>query len=189
MFTDALSPREPTSTRQWQARTGDVVTAKIEFQPVEGSTMASLASGDRPERSEPLENAELFSAVSRTPPPQRSRLLDALWQVANGCPDCGGNAQKELYGVAIDKSTAAYSGCGWYMNGAWLNCSGSDALAVWDQKRGGFYFATDMHRENGVHDDPATLLFSPAFEDWPMEARDRFETWRNGRPWPFGNRQ
>jgi hypothetical protein len=183
VFSEVPTPTKPAPVRQWQARTGNVVDSKIEFHPDIGSTMARLASGPSPELAEPLRNAEFHSAVLRAPKAQQRRVLEALWQVANGCPLCGGSAQKELYGVAIDAHTVAYSGCGWWMNGAWLTCGTGDALAVWDRERDGFYFASDAHRPDGNHDDAAILSVWPALEAWPAAARDRFETWRNGRNW------
>jgi hypothetical protein len=181
-------PKWKASAKQWQARTGDVATTEIAFRPEPDSTMAGLVSAGRPELAEPLLNTEFFTAVSRVPAPQRERLLAALWQVTNGCSGCSGSADQRLYGVAIDNRTAAYSGCGWYMNGARVNCGESDALAVWDREGGGFYFATDVHRKEGIHDDAATLTTWPALQAWPPAARDRFEAWRNGRAWPTENR-
>jgi hypothetical protein len=169
--------------KQWRARTGDVVEREFDFRPEAGSTMAHLASGARPQEAEPLENAEFYSAVMAVPQPLRGRLLAALWHVADGCNGCGGWAQKELYGVAIDARTIAYSGCGWYMTGAMLNCGSSDALAVWDRERGGFYFAGDEHIPDGVHGNIDQVEVWPTLHTWPPAVRDRFEAWRNGRAW------
>ena len=183
IFTESPTPIAPGRARQWRARTGDVATSEIEFRPVVGSTMIDLVSKERFTRTDPLLNAEFFQAVSRLSKLEQGRLLTALWQVDNGCGGCGGSAQKELYGVVIDDRTAAYSGCGWWMNGGVLLCGASDALAIWDRRSGSFYFATDTHREDGVHDVSAALTVWPALEGWAPVARDRFERWRNGRPW------
>jgi hypothetical protein len=183
-FMEPAYPTKPGKITQWRARTGDVVTSNIEFRPDRGSSMLGLVSGKRPEAAEPLKNAEFFSAVLRLPPPARERVLDALWQIANGCSSCGGSARQELYGVAIDVSTVAYSGCGWWMYGARLNCGESDALAVWLREGKGFYFATDKHRDDGNHVDDTVMIIWPALKEWPAPARDRFEKWRAGRPWP-----
>ncbi len=145
--------------------------------------MTDLDPNGRFKWTDPLQNEQFYSAVSRLSKLEQGRLLSALWQVDNGCSGCGGSAQKELYGVVVDDRTAAYSGCGWYMDGGWLNCSASDALAVWDRERGSVYFATDLHREDGIHDVAAEMTVSPALEAWPATARDRFERWRKGRPW------
>jgi hypothetical protein len=182
-FAKFPTPTEPGLMKQWRARSGDVSERRIGFRPEAGSTMARLASGARPQEAEPLENAEFYSVVMSVPQPLRGRLLEALWQVANGCNGCGGRAEKELYGVAIDARTIAYSGCGWYMNGAWLNCRDSDALAVWDREGGGFYFAADVHVPNGVHDNIDRVEVWPWLHTWPPAVRDRFEAWRNGRAW------
>lgn len=182
-FARAPSPSEPALAKQWRARTGDVVERRIDFRPEGGSTMVRLASSARPQGAEPLVNSEFYSAVLGVPQPLRGRLLEALWQVASGCSMCGGWAEKERYGVAIDARTIAYSGCGWYMNGAWLNCRDSDALAVWDRERGGFYFAGDVHVPNGVHDNMDRVEVWPALHTWPPAVRDRFERWRSGGAW------
>jgi hypothetical protein len=174
--------------KRWRARTGDVVTGRIDFRPDAGSTMSRLVSGERPEGAEPLENAEFYSAVLGVPQPQRDRLLKALWQVTSGCPVCGGLVQQELYGVAIDAQTIANSGCGWRMSGALLTCGESDALAVWDRERGGFYFASDQHISNGVHDNTDRVEVWPALHTWPSAVRGRFEAWRNGQSWMPQNR-
>jgi hypothetical protein len=145
--------------------------------------MAGFVAEPRLPYAEPLEVAEFFSAVSLLPRLQQVRLAEALWQVANGCSGCGGSAQKQLYGAIVSEHMAAFSGCGWYMNGSWLECRSSDALAVWDRESGTFYFATDVHRDNGVHDDEATLTVSPALRSWSSAAREKFDIWRNGRPW------
>jgi hypothetical protein len=112
VFAESPSPAEPALTKQWRAGTGDVVTSRIDFCPDAGSTMAGLVSDAPPQKAEPLENAEFYSAVSAVPQRLRGRLPKALWQAANGCSMCGGWAEKELYGVAIDTRTIAYSGCG-----------------------------------------------------------------------------
>lgn len=180
-FAGGATPSEPALVKQWRARTGDVVAGRIDFRPDAGSTMSRLVSGARPQGAEPLENAEFYSAVLGVPQPQRGRLLKALWQATGGCPTCGGWVQQELYGVAIDAQTIAYSGCGWRMSGALLKCGDSDALAVWDRERGGFYFASDQHIPSGVRDDVDRLEVWPALHTWPAAARGRFEAWRNGQ--------
>lgn len=176
----APTPTSKATARQWRARTGDVAKSEIEFRPEPGTTMAKLVATGRPELTEPLQNEEFFLAVSRIPKPYRDRLLAALWQVTNGCSGCGGSAHQQLYGAAIDARTAAYSGCGWYMEGARVNCGQSDALAVWDRERGGFYLALDVHQKTGMHNDAATLKVWPALWDWPPAARERFEAWQEG---------
>lgn len=187
-FSSTPSPRSPVEGRQWQARTGDVATSKIAFYPEPHTTMAGLLSQKTPKLEEPLRNEEFFAAVSRLPLLQRDRLLTGLWEVTDECLGCSGTADRDLYGVAIDERTAAYSGCGWYMDGARVHCRGSDALAVWDREGGGFYFATDVHRGACNHENPATLTASPGLENWPPAARDKFEAWRDCRAWPKAGR-
>jgi hypothetical protein len=184
----APAPTFPAEARHWLARTGAVVTTTVEWHPTPGTTMAAFVERPAGDFAEPLDTSEFFSAVSRLPKLEQDRVLGALWQVANGCMGCGGSAVKERYGVAIDDRTAAFSGCGWYMYGAWLECGPSDALAVWDRATGTFYFATDVHQRDGVHLSMETLAVTPPLGQWPVEAKDRFETWRNGWSWPTINR-
>lgn len=186
LFSDPPSPMQGTSARQWHARTGLVTTDKVKFHPQPLSTMEGLVSTDRPELAEPLENEEFFEAVARLPALQRDRILNALWPVTKEC--CGWEMQR-LYGVAIDSRTAAYSGCGQYMVGAWVRCKDSDALAVWDRHLGTFYFATDEHRTEGRHDDPAALTVWPPPQEWSPAARERLEAWENGRALLTTNRK
>ena len=186
LFSYPPRPLDAALVRQWHARTGLVTTDKVKFHPQPLSTMEKLVSTDRPELAEPLENEEFFEAVARLPTLQRDRILNALWPVTKEC--CGWEMQG-LYGVAIDNRTAAYSGCGQYMNGARVNCSDSDALAVWDRQRGTFYFATDEHRRDGRHDDPAALGVWPPSQDWSPAARERFEAWKEGRALLATNRK
>lgn len=181
LFSNPPNPMNEATARQWHARTGEVTISKAKFSPESNSTMTKLVSMDRPELLEPLRNEEFFTAVSRLPAPQRKRAMMALWEVTAGCNGCSGNVDQALYGVAIDERTAAYSGCGWYMDGARVNCRSSDALAVWDRKQGTFYFATDEHRRDGRHDEPATLMVWPPLRDWPPAARERLEAWQDGR--------
>jgi hypothetical protein len=177
IFTPAPRPAMPAETRQWLARTGTVVTTTVQWHPAARTTMAAFAERPAGDFAEPLETEEFFAAVSRLPRPERDRA-------ANGCSGCGGSAVKELYGVAIDARTAAFSGCGWYMHGALLQCGRSDALAVWDRERRAFYFATDVHRDYGIHDDAVALTLSPPLSECSAAAREKLEIWRNGRPWP-----
>jgi hypothetical protein len=180
LFSNPPSPMNEATARQWHARTGEVTANKVKFRPESHSTMMQLVSMDRPELAEPLRNEEFYEAASRLPALQRDRTFMALWDVTGTCPLCGGNADQSLYGVAIDERTAAYSGCGWYMDGARVNCRDSDALAVWDRRLGAFYFATDEHRAGHRHDDP-TLTVWPPLQDWSPAARERFEAWADGR--------
>lgn len=189
LFSNLPSPMNEATARQWHARTGEVTASKVKFRPESRSTMKKLVSTNRPELVEPLQNEEFFAAVSRLPARQREQVLTALWEVTAGCNGCSGNADQALYGVDIDERTAAYSGCGWYMNGARVNCRISDALAVWDRQRGAFYFATDEHRRDGRHDDPATLTVWPPSQDWSPAARERFEVWKDGRALLTTNRK
>lgn len=177
LFSYPPNPMEESSTRQWHARTGEVTTRKVKFRPEPHSTMAKLTGVDHPERAEPLENEEFFSAVTRLPALQRDRILSALWMVTK---DCCGWAIQNPYGVAIDDRTVAYAGCGQYMVGTRVDCKDSDALAVWDRQRGAFYFATDGHRTDHRHDDPAPTIWPP-LQDWSSAARERFEAWADGR--------
>jgi hypothetical protein len=183
-FVPPPSATMPAQARHWLARTGTVATTTVEWHPVAGTTIDDLVKRPAGDFAEPLETEEFFAAVSRLPKPERDRAVAALWDVANGCSGCGGPAVKELYGVAIDARTVAFSGCGWYMHGALLACGSSDALAVWDRERRTFYFATDAHRGDGVHDDAAALTLSPPLPGWSAAAREKLEIWRNGRPWP-----
>jgi hypothetical protein len=184
IFSPAPLPTMPAEARHWLARTGTVVTTTVEWHPAAGTTMAAFVERPVGDFAEPLETAEFFAAVSRLPKPEQNRVVSALWDVANGCPLCGGSAVKERYGVAIDARTAAFSGCGWYMYGTWLECGPSDALAVWDRTTGAFYFATDVHQRDGVHLGMQTLAVTPPLEQWSTGAKERFEIWRNGWPWP-----
>lgn len=178
LFSYPPSPTQGTSVRQWHAGTGTVTASKGEFRPVPHSTMEQLASEDHPERVEPLENEEFFTAVRRLPASQHNRILNALWLVTKDCCDW---AMRSLYGIAMDDRTVAYAGCGQYMVGARVNCGDSDALAVWDRQRGSFNFATDEHRRDGRHDDPAALTVWPPLPEWSPAARERFEAWKDGR--------
>jgi len=183
VFAEAPRPFVEAEAKQWNALTGDIVASKVSWRPRSGTTMAGFVADSRGPYAGPLDVAEFFSAVTLLPKLQQNRLVDALSQVDNGCPLCGGSAQKELYGAIVSEHMAAFSGCGWYMNGGWLECGSSDALAVWDRESSAFYFATDSHRDNGVHDNDATLMVSPELSSWSPAARDKFEIWRNGRPW------
>lgn len=189
LFSNPPSPMNEATARQWHARTGEVLASRVRFQPESHSTMTKLVSIDRPELVEPLRNEEFFASVSRLPALQRDQVLTALWEVTAGCNGCSGNADQALYGVAIDERTATYSGCGWYMDGARVNCRSSDALAVWDRQRGTFYFATDEHRRDGRHDDPAALTVWPPSQDWSPAAQERFEAWKEGRALLTTNRK
>jgi len=189
LFSNLPSPMNEATSRQWHARTGEVTASKVKLRPESHSTMMQLVSMDRRELAEPLQNEEFFAAVSRLPALQREQVLTALWEVTAGCNGCGGDADQALYGVAIDARTAAYSGCGWYMDGARVNCRDSDALAVWDRQRGAFYFATDAHRRDGRHDDPASLTVWPPSQDWSPAARERLEAWKGGKALPTTNRR
>lgn len=189
LFSNPPSPMNEATARQWHARTGEVTASKLKFRPESHSTMTKLVSMDRPELVEPLRNEEFFAAVSRLPALQREQVLTALWEVTAGCNGCGGDADQALYGVAMDERTVAYSGCGWHMDGARVNCTSSDALAVWDRQRGAFYFATDEHRRDGRHDDPATLSVWPPSQDWSPAARERLEAWKDGRALPTKTRK
>jgi hypothetical protein len=180
----APAPTWSAPAQHWQARTGKVVATTVDWHPAAGTTMAAFVERPAADLAEPLETAEFFAAVSRLPKLEQERAVTALWQVANGCPGCGGSAVKERYGVAIDARTAAFSGCGWYLYGAWLECGPADALAVWDRASGAFYFATDVHKRDGIHLGLETLTVTPPVERWPAAAKDRFEAWRNGWPWP-----
>jgi hypothetical protein len=189
LFSYPPSPMNEATARQWHARTGEVTASKVKFRPESRSTMTKLVSMDRPELVEPLQNEEFFAAVYRLAAPQREQVLTALWEVTAGCNGCSGNADQALYGVAIDEQTAAYAGCGWYMDGARVNCTSSDALAVWDRRQDAFYFATDEHRRDGRHDDPATLTVWPPSQDWSPAARERLEAWKDGRALLTTNRK
>lgn len=186
LFSHPSSPMEGTSARQWHARTGRVTTSKVEFHPEPHSTMEKLVTMDHPEGAEPLQNEEFFTAVKRLPVLQRDRILSALWLVTK---DCCGWATRSPYGVAMDDRTVAYAGCGQYMVGARVHCKDSDALAVWDRQRRAFYFATDDHRTDARHDDPAELTVWPPSQDWSPAARERLEAWKNGRALLTTNRE
>lgn len=178
LFSHPPSPTQGTSARQWHAGSGTVTTSRVEFRPEPNSTMQELVARDHPERTEPLQNEEFFTAVARLPVLQRDRTLSALWLITKDCCDW---AMRSPYGVAMDGRTAAYAGCGQYMVGARVSCKDSDALAVWDRQRGAFYFATDEHRLDGRHDDPAALTVWPPLAEWSPAARERFDAWTDGR--------
>lgn len=178
-----VSPAEPLGegkVRQWRASTGQVVDSSFPFRPEPDSTMKSLAASQKPEIIEPLRNAEFFAAVSRLSPSNKQRATEALWDITNGCETCN-LEHSELYGVALDPKTIAYSGCSWFWNGGHFLCGLTDALAVWDREGGGFYFATDRHSDEGHHGVGAQV--EPPIASWPTPARARYERWRKGEAW------
>jgi uncharacterized protein len=179
-FSSPASPLADGHVRQWQADTGRVTESKRAFNPEPSSTMKSLASSQKPETIEPLRNAEFFAAVSRLSPSNKQRATEALWDLTNGCETCN-LEHPELYGVALDPKTIAYSGCSWFWNGGHFLCGLTDALAVWDREGGGFYFATDKHSEDGHHGAKAEV--EPPLASWPAPARARYERWRKGEGW------
>ncbi|BBU60545.1 hypothetical protein MSC49_04800 [Methylosinus sp. C49] len=182
-----VSPARPFSNgevRQWRSKTGDLTTSVIQFLPTPGSTMQSLAESQEPKVIEPLRNAEFFAAVSRLATLDRRRMADALWELTNGgyrnrSPDM---PQPELYGLAMDQNTVAYSGCGAvWRGGAHFGCEEGDALAVWDRAGGGFYFALNKFGDNGRDREKAQV--EPPLASWPPSTRARYENWRNGGRW------
>jgi uncharacterized protein YecT (DUF1311 family) len=179
-FISPASPLGEGKILQWRADTGQVVESSTQFRPEPGSTMKGLATGQKPENIEPLRNAEFFAAVSRLSAESKKRAIEALWDITNGCETCN-LEHPELYGVAIDKKTIAYSGCSWFWNGGHFYCGQTDALAVWDKENGGFYFAMDEHREDGRHSDKTRV--EPGLASWPAPARARYESWIRGDNW------
>ncbi|WP_170162504.1 lysozyme inhibitor LprI family protein [Methylocystis hirsuta] len=179
-FISPASPLAEGTIRQWRANTGQIVESSTQFRPEPGSTMKSLATGQKPEIVEPLRNAEFFSAVSRLSAQNKMQVIEALWDITNGCETCN-LEHPELYGVAIDQETIAYSGCSWFWRGGHFFCGRTDALAVWDRVGGGFYFAMDEHLDDGRHGDKARV--EPPLASWPAPAHARYESWRRGKGW------
>ncbi|PWB94847.1 lysozyme inhibitor LprI family protein [Methylosinus sporium] len=182
-----VSPARPFSNgevRQWRSKTGDLTTSVIQFLPTPGSTMNSLAASKEPKVIEPLRNAEFFAAVLRLKVIHKESVADALWGLTNGGYGMRSfdMPQPELYGLAMDPTTVAYSGCGavWH-GGAHFSCEGSDTLAVWDRAGGGFYFAINDLGDNGHNREKAQV--EPPLASWPLPARTRYESWRNVGRW------
>jgi hypothetical protein len=173
-FIAPAAPAAPGSVTEWDARTGTATTRALTFAPEKGTRMAVLLGGANAKSREPLENEELFAAVEKLPEADRQRTKKALWQVTNGCDACGGTARSA---VIIDAATAAYSGCGAFMQGARISCSDDEVLAVWDRKDNSLYVAVDVLRPDGDHE--ARLY--PSRDKWPAAALSRLEQWAG--PW------
>lgn len=105
-----VAPARNGEATEWNAYTDKITTREVWFHPETGTNMRGLLSRPQPEQQEPLRNEEFFESLTIVPEADRTRFLKALWQVANGCSGCGGNAEQELYGVFIAPGLAAYSG-------------------------------------------------------------------------------
>ena len=179
-----VSPVDGGTVTEWDARSGARKERKVQFQPRPGTKMREFTASAEQAVEEPLSNAEFYEAATRLPAADRQRIMTALWQVANDCSHCGGLPSKELYGLQIEPGSIAYSGCGWYMNGATVLCRDDDALAVWDSGNGRFYFAVAPHREDGHHSqDGGSVHFYPPLAEWSETARAKFEMWQAGNSW------
>jgi len=182
-FMTPAAPAQDGEETDWDGRSGEVSVYKIAFRPEPGTMMRDLVAGRASLGSEPLKNQEFFDALGKLPLADRTRLSAALWQVAHDCPGCRDNAGRTHYGVIIEPDGAVYSGCGWFMYGASLECGQNDALAVWEKNTGTFFFALSPHQAPHDPFPPAWTVSFPPLEQWSDYAKRKLEPWRSGAEW------
>lgn len=151
-----------------------------------GTSMHDLTSAGRREFKEPLKNAEFLRAVTALPAPDRQAFLVSLSGLYEGC-DCAGPIDFSLYGLRNTDDVYAMSGCGIYLEGHYVRCHGTDALAVWDKRIRRFYFAI-VHaqkdeRTNGERRPPAVIHTFPAVETWSDAAKSQLTDWQSNAKW------
>ena len=166
-------PGNPGERTVWNID-GKLIKTKVPFGPQSKSTMAQIDSVKKHNFLQPDQNEEFYNAVKSIAGPDTENILEALWDVANGCSDCGGDAEQRLYGMSHNDKSITYSGCGWYMNGAALECRDGEALAVWEKATNKFYFAfAPLDKTN-----TAEAHIYPAPEKWSALAAGKLNTWR-----------
>ncbi|WP_315767562.1 MULTISPECIES: lysozyme inhibitor LprI family protein [unclassified Bradyrhizobium] len=179
--TDA-QPLQDGAIVEWAAATGVVGKRPTRFVPNPDLTMEGLLRLDKAEYRDPLTTAEFFYAVQTLPGADRTRALQALWNIGDSC-DCNSDDRLNLYGAQIETDLAAYSTCGWYLRGSVVRCQDTDALAVWDRKTRKAYVAVDDHVVGGGHTNSPNVRFYPARELWPPRAAAKLGTWMTGAIW------
>jgi hypothetical protein len=75
------------------------------------------------------------------------------------------------------------SGCGIYLEGHYVRCSGSDALAIWEKATGKFYFAIAHSGQNGKREPSSDIQAFPAIETWSQVARAQYADWQKNARW------
>jgi uncharacterized protein YecT (DUF1311 family) len=165
----------------WDWKTG-LSQKPITYAPNGGKTMADLVKADPKAYEEPLQNEEFYKAVTSLPSPDKADFMASLTGLGNGC-DCAGPIDYSLYGLRNTPDVYALSGCGIYLEGYYVRCSGADALAVWDKQSGKFYFAIVHEGQNGKRQPPADVHVFPQIADWSANARAQFLDWQKNSRW------
>jgi hypothetical protein len=169
---------------QWRFESGFSRTA-VPFTPSGGKTIEELVDADPKNFVAPLHNETFYRAVAALPEPERARFLVSLSGLGGGC-DCAGPADNSLYGLRNTPDVYAMSGCGLYLEGHFLHCSGADALAVWDKRSRKFHFAIAPDGERENRQPSAALHAFPPLENWTAPARSQLLDWRNKPKWEKG---
>jgi uncharacterized protein YecT (DUF1311 family) len=166
---------------QWNWKTGYSKTT-IAYAPEGGKSMNDLANAKPTEFKEPLENAEFYRAVLALPDPDKDDFLVSLSGLNSGC-DCVGPIDYSLYGLRNTADVYAMSGCGIYLEGHYVRCSGADALAVWEKGTGKFYFAIIHGGQNGKRLPPSAVHAFPTIDTWSDIVRAQFADWQKNARW------
>ena len=166
---------------QWNWKAGFSRTT-IAYAPEGGKSMNDLVNAKPKEFREPLENAEFYRAVSALPDSDRADFLVSLSGLYEGY-DCAGPIDYSLYGLRNTTDVYSMSGCGIYLEGHYVRCSGADALVVWEKHTGKFYFAIVHGGQNGKRLPPSDIHAFPGIETWSDVVRAQFTDWQSNARW------
>jgi len=147
--------------------------------------MIDLYNAKEQEFKEPLDNKEFYHAVEALPAAERAKFFASLSGLYGGC-DCAGPIDYHLYGLRKTGDVYAISGCGIYLEGHFVRCSGDDALAIWDKASGKFFFAIAPDAAENGKRSGKTKTF-PLLDVWPVSARAQFQDWRKNAQWSEGD--
>ena len=133
----------------------------------------------------PWEMQSFIGPFRRFPTLDRADFLVSLSGLYEGY-DCAGPIDYSLYGLRNTTDVYSMSGCGIYLEGHYVRCSGADALVVWEKHTGKFYFAIVHGGQNGKRLPPSDIH---AFPGSKLGRTSSAPNLRIGKVTPDGSRK